>query len=641
VDPSEIIVDPTTAPKAQLLVVAHNPSGGKITTSTLDLVAPPGLEAKAGNDPSLPATGDLSWPIEVTATNGSLPSPAKLVIELKYTFDTKPEPGIVATVATVTLPPPQALADAVKATLMPSEGDLDEFRPFELRLRIDNPTRRTVEIGQLKLLSPSSTYVELKGGTNASTITIPSGESASIPLTLAAKAAIPGTYTFLIGFDGRWLNPTSAWEPMTAQGKITIGIPGVTDALQFLGIPSLLLLPGALIILTFLTTLPPLTGRQPIDWKQPGLLLLVVLLSVAAGVFYPWATRHWLGVAHDYLRGYELRDVAYVWGGSMTVGLAAAFAVKIWDEVEKCIRWLRERYEPQTADQPIDILRKLQSHRANFELVTKRPANNNAAPWRLLLPIGQAEGREWLVRQGVIRHTNAAGGAERGNAVQRSLEAIDNAPPAAKAAANASLIKVIQAGLAGEQLTLAWDPPNAGPTLVGAADYAEDAALGRKTVGALRALSAHRAHMSPLTGDHRSFSRRSILPIHARPSGNHTASSSAKRRGSTTGSSRRGVRLDAMGPASRASRIIPGNRFRNRSATVASMANAPPPGGKRSRKRQPSGCPSGSPSQNSRPAAQTELNLWSSGPSTGLRPVRTKSIASTTSGARASMNTAW
>src|SRR5271166_4257059 len=63
--PSDITLGLATAPKAQLLMVAHNPSGGKVT-GKLSFVAPPELHAKEVQSPSLPAAGDLSWLVEVT-----------------------------------------------------------------------------------------------------------------------------------------------------------------------------------------------------------------------------------------------------------------------------------------------------------------------------------------------------------------------------------------------------------------------------------------------------------------------------------------------------------------------------------------------------------------------------------------------
>src|ERR1700742_356007 len=74
VQPADIILDMTTALVGRLRVLAHNSSGTEVT-GKLNFIAPSGLAAKAVESPSLPAAGDLSWLVEVTATE-SLPSPA-------------------------------------------------------------------------------------------------------------------------------------------------------------------------------------------------------------------------------------------------------------------------------------------------------------------------------------------------------------------------------------------------------------------------------------------------------------------------------------------------------------------------------------------------------------------------------------
>jgi hypothetical protein len=474
VQPADIILDMAAGPVGRLRVLAHNSSSTEVT-GKLNFIAPSGLAARVVESPSLPAAGDLAWLVEVTATE-SLPSPAKLVIEFAYTFRTGPAATIAATVATITLPSPQSLAGNIKAGLAPAEGSVDEFKPFDLRLQIDNPTRRTVEIGQISTLSPSLTYIDLKPDQHSTTI--PPGSSISVPLHVTARAAIPGTYALMVGFDVRYLNPQGAWEPMTAQGKVTIGIPGVTDALQFLGIPSLLLLPGVLMILTFLTVLPWLTRWPEIDWKKPALLLLAVLLSFAAAYLYPAATRRWGGgLARDYLRGYELRDVIYVWAGSMATGLGFVVVVSLLYWTGIGIRRLASSNEPKTGDQPLDILQKLNHHRAAFKLPAKRLASDANAGWKLALPFGQTDGQYWLVQQGLIRPTGAPTATARGTSIQRRMEAIDNSTPGAIGV----LIEEIKTGLAKGELTLRWDP-DVSPSKVTATDYIAAPGLGPQKI---------------------------------------------------------------------------------------------------------------------------------------------------------------
>ena len=288
---------------------------------------------------------------------------------------------------------------------------------------------------------------------------------------LKAKAAIPGTYALVLNFQARFRDaPAAGWEAATAQSKITIGIPGVTEALQFLGIPSLLLLPGVLMILTLVTVLPWLTRLPQIDWKTPGLLLLAILLSFVAAYVYPKVTGYELGVAHDYLQGYDLHDIVWLWSGSMTVGLVAAGVTAVVHRIITCIRArYASLYEPQEGEEPIKVLTKLHYHRAPFKLLQRRRAGQLDGVTMLLLPFGPApNGQQWLVPRAIV----TASAAQVTNDIQRLLEKIDTATPGAVN----ELVQKIKSGLSTRppQVTLRWpEDQNTGPQRVNATDYSD------------------------------------------------------------------------------------------------------------------------------------------------------------------------
>ena len=163
IQPTEITLDLSTAAHGHLLVVAHNPSR-TLVTGNLKFVAPLGLVTKVDDSSPMPSAGDLFWVVDVTGT-GSLPSPVKVVAELTYSFTTGQPQIIVAATAAVTLAQPQSATDAIKATLLPAEGTVDELTPLNLQLQIDNPTRRSIEVKvedkDFTLLAPTASYVTL------------------------------------------------------------------------------------------------------------------------------------------------------------------------------------------------------------------------------------------------------------------------------------------------------------------------------------------------------------------------------------------------------------------------------------------------------------------------------------------------
>jgi hypothetical protein len=284
------------------------------------------------------------------------------------------------------------------------------------------------------------------------------GISTSAPVHVKSKRVIPGTYPFILRIDARFQNPPGPWEMLTVQSKVTLGVPGASEAMQFLGIPSLLLLPGALIILTYMTLLPFFTGGPEIDWKRPGLLLGAVILSFASAWLYPRATSQF-GTSRDYLRGYDLEDIIYLWSSSIGTGALAALTVAgtQWgkNKIKACLaeraRKNEEFNNPLTTDGPLEILQKLLRNKKGLRL--QRMTNSQGVN-RLRLPFGRF-GEQWLVQPIVVRPSRGPKASERGKVIQTKLEAVDRNKDALQ-----DLVKEIETGAANGELMLAWADDN-------------------------------------------------------------------------------------------------------------------------------------------------------------------------------------
>lgn len=482
VQPSDVTFDMATAKRAPLVVLLHNPSRRRITRAKLTFVAPAGLDAKVAAAPRLPSSDDLTWRVNVGG-DGLAPSPAKLVVLATYATDTA-SASVAASTVTVTLQPPVAATSALKAEVLPPEGIVDERNPLVLRLRIENPTRRAVEIERVELVAPA--YVQIASQPAPRKI-LAAGASDSIPVTLTAKTAIPGTYTLVIAFKARFRGAASGWEPAIAQGKVTVGIPGVSEALQFLGIPSLLLLPGILAIITFTTIFALLTHRAAIDWKQPALLVIAVILSFAAASIYPIVTRYGFGIARDYLHGYDLSDVIYLWIGSILAGLIAAgvAASTVWLVATERAKRERDRLaklglmEPDIADEAIDVLHKLERQAVVRLRLTqmRRRTDDQHGPVLLALPFGaHAPGERWLVPRAFFSRTGETPeSTARVTQVRAALESLERDDVGAVAA----LVAAVDQGLAAGEIALRWGNNNVnGPRKVNDADYIAPPELG-------------------------------------------------------------------------------------------------------------------------------------------------------------------
>lgn len=466
VQPAEVVFDMGTASRAPVVVLLHNPAHLSIARAKVDLIAPAGVDAKIMRSPLLPSSGDLMWRIDVAGT-GEAPSPSKLVVLATYaTSRTGPAAAAVAaSTLAITLQPPVAAAGALKATLLPSEGTVDELNPLDVRLQIESTARRAIDVDSVELLAPA--YVQFVGKTQVHAA-LPPGGTLSIPLRLTAKTAVPGVYALVVGFRARY-HGTTVRASGAAQGKITVGIPGAGEAMQFLGIPSLLLLPGILAIIAFTTTFALLMRRTATDWKQPGLLLIAIVLSFFAALIYPVITGLILGMAHDYLHGYDLRDVIYLWIGSIGTGFAAAVIVAVisWFVARRSDTHKRQ-FDPNPHDTQIEVLRKLQRNKVpGFRLQQQHRSDGTRPNETLLqLPFGPTEpGMRWLVPGATCKHkdeTHAAKARER--AVQQALIALEdacnavgaNGADAARRDAESALLRQVEEGLKNNEIELGW-----------------------------------------------------------------------------------------------------------------------------------------------------------------------------------------
>jgi hypothetical protein len=151
-------------------------------------------------------------------------------------------------------------------------------------------------------------------------MTLAPQQSRAVPITVTAGNAVqPGKHLLLFEIDLEQVKYGYAWtETLIATQAFTIGILGESEILTAIGVPSFLLLPGFLIVVSFrmLWTGVPPKRRLDLDPKSADFWLIAILLSLGAAFLYPLLTG-WLGQPRNYLEGYGLRDIVNVWFGSV------------------------------------------------------------------------------------------------------------------------------------------------------------------------------------------------------------------------------------------------------------------------------------------------------------------------------------
>jgi hypothetical protein len=484
--PADVSLSEGTSPVRRLFLVAHSSDKAVVGAAKLHVDPPDGVTARVTDAPTVwPRSGDLVWTIEVGIDNARSAG-GKLVVLLTYEAGAPAPPAVAMAVATIEVAPAPDLTSTVKTALVPAEGSLDEFNPLDLSVQITNTGLQPVAVGAVKLLSPP--YVRLDPEPKTP-VRLESGQSVLMPLTLkTATTVLPGSYALVFSHSIGRSDALTQQAIATVQGKVTIGIPGVSDAMQLLGIPSLLLLPGILTVLGFIAAWALLTGLSGPDWKNPGLLLLAIGLSFGYAFVYPYAVQWVLHQARDYLHGYDLRDIIYVWAGSIAVGVALAILASLgyWGWIGW--RYLqRRRTQPTETDTPDVIIEKLARQDATFSLPRLRlRQQEGAAPdpaTFLPLPFGEVEaGQRWVVRQGIVRETGAGTPRQR-NAAHQCLLEIRAALADAAAPGSARLWRAVKRARGNPALAFEWDG-DTGPRKVNDADYIrvedQDAVLRRE-----------------------------------------------------------------------------------------------------------------------------------------------------------------
>ncbi|MGD0104734.1 MAG: hypothetical protein ABSC06_11925 [Rhodopila sp.] len=476
VQPSELTLDLGQPATGRLLILAHNPDPAALSLATLVPLASAGITATIAQPPAT-TSGDLVWAVDVTADQTAA-SPAKLVFTLTYagTGRTAP-PAIVSVTATIN-PPPPLTASVLKAVLLPAEGSVEGDTPLDTVLKIDNPSRQAAHVTHVRVIAPER-YVclgepPLKPSIRAECRTqappdgtISPGGTLAIPLLLVAKSALPGSYPLVIGFDATLDGLSLGAQPLFAQGKLSLEVRGVSDALQLVGIPSLLLAPGVLAILTGIAAWGLFAGQKAVDLKQvPILLVIAVVLSFGAALLYPILTERYLGVRRDYLLGYDMRDVVYVWVGSMAVGglFGGVPGLSVW--IVRAVQRHCQRLLPSPTDNALNVLEKLDRHHADFLLPAWQSANPGANPQFMLeLPFGDAgAGNRWLVQRAAVRPGNQAGTQGRIARIRAALEV--------QPSDIARLFKEIRDGKKAGEVLVDWErDPELGPQAFPTANY--------------------------------------------------------------------------------------------------------------------------------------------------------------------------
>ncbi|OEU69582.1 MAG: hypothetical protein BA863_18315 [Desulfovibrio sp. S3730MH75] len=306
--------------------------------------------------PLLPKGGSFSTLADVKLNSYSVTDSA-LYFQASYQFGEPPDVIPAIAVGTLTIhgqvmPNDETMKVEAKADF----ASLHEKKKGHLVLTITNGSSDYLILEKLAASSLSFANVNPLVENEALPLTISPQSIVAFQYVIEAKdKVIPGRYVGLVDVDAR----TSCGVPLhrVTDYTVTLGVFGQSELLTTIGVPSLLFLPGVLILTLWMLLwrfggirVGFLAGGKGandffVAVKDPEFWLLGITFSLLIFAFSAYLP----GIG--YQQPYQLADIAYLWGISLGVGLFLYVVMLILDRLlEKYRQQLVAAKEKKEAD---------------------------------------------------------------------------------------------------------------------------------------------------------------------------------------------------------------------------------------------------------------------------------------------------
>jgi hypothetical protein len=290
-------------------------------------------------------------------------------VQFEVTYGIAGETGVQRLYTTVKVQASAATDKALEASVQGSFDTITEKRQGTGYLLVTNSLDVPIRIRRVTILQPGTTGARAGSSSfknpsvepNQFTVSERSSTIAEITLP-AADAVTPGKQTVVFDVEAEWTNGGHQYtRHLMVNKEVNVGIFFESDLLKALGVPSFLLVPGCLFLFTMQLLLA--AGLFGVDRysklpslpvSSPGFWIIAVTYS---GVF-AWAYTSLTG--SDYLIRYGSRDLRNVWLWSIVIGCA------VYSGFALVTLWQRRHYVPDTADDEIETLVKMDRRNAGI-----------------------------------------------------------------------------------------------------------------------------------------------------------------------------------------------------------------------------------------------------------------------------------
>ncbi|HKR25654.1 MAG TPA: hypothetical protein VJS15_10370 [Allosphingosinicella sp.] len=195
-----------------------------------------------------------------------------------------------------------------------------------LFLSVHNQGAAPLTVRSVELLAPSDLMLCRPEG--AAGTRVEGGSRRVIPLRVAADAvprqgATPLILQVTLAAD---MAGRERVDTLLASQNVEIRIPGLSDALKLLGVPTLLLLPGVLTLTALFLIFTP-AGTNKLAPPGPGFWMVAIPISLALSQAYAWIMSA-AGFPRDLSERFGLWDIGLIWVVSMILGGLAGWALR-------------------------------------------------------------------------------------------------------------------------------------------------------------------------------------------------------------------------------------------------------------------------------------------------------------------------
>lgn len=377
VTPTSVEIPPQG--QIKVLVVARNPTAEKLQKVSLSWFSDAGVDIKAElpkSDVLLPY-GSLAWTLGLTRVKG-VSITKNIHLRIDYYWNGRSEIGAVPCLSLASIKVAardlKTVEQVAKVQVKTALKSLMEHRPGIVHLLITNISNMPIRVAEIKESVPEflkCTLPKLVDG-----VSIGPQMTRIFNLKVETTDTVQtGTHVLLFDVKFKWgKSDHLRTSNIVKTHEVEVGILGESELLTALGVPSFLILPGFLMVITFgmLWRLVEPRTEFPLKAKSSEFWLVAITLSLLTAIIYPVVTE-WIGVTRNYLKGYGLNDVVWVWFLSVILSSVAYFMSVGGPSLYKRILSGYRQYEkqqctPSERDTPITVLRKLHKQNRGIEL---------------------------------------------------------------------------------------------------------------------------------------------------------------------------------------------------------------------------------------------------------------------------------